>query len=322
MDPVTLDDVDRGLLHALQIDGRASMRRIAEALDVSENTAARRYRRLRTGGALRVIGALDGARLGYETWVVRLRATPDAALPLALALARRDDTSWIYLVSGGTEVVAAVQAPSAGSRDALLLRELPRTEQVLGISAQVLLAGFGLPSDWGRLAHLDPDRAAALRPPPVEDDDSPLSLESADEPLLAELLRDGRTSSAELAARTGWSVSTVRRRIAHLRATGLLSFQLDVVPEVLGLRTQARLWLSVAPSGLVETATRLAAHPDVTFVSATTGATNLVATAACRDNRALYRLLTEHLATLDAVRTLETAPLIRTVKRSGSLLPH
>jgi DNA-binding Lrp family transcriptional regulator len=72
---------------------------------------------------------------------------------------------------------------------------------------------------------------------------------------------------------------------------------------------------------LVETATRLAAHPDVTFVSATTGATNLVATVACRDNRALYRLLTEHLATLDAVRTLETAPLIRTVKRTGSLLP-
>jgi len=94
------------------------------------------------------------------------------------------------------------------------------------------------------------------------------------------------------------------------------------VPEVLGLRTQARLWLSVAPSGLVETATRIAAHPDVTFVSATTGATNLVATAACRDNRALYRLLTEHLAPLDAVRDVETAPVVRTIKRSGALLPR
>jgi DNA-binding Lrp family transcriptional regulator len=319
VDPVTLDDVDRGLLHALQIDGRAPLRGVAAALEVSENTAARRYGRLREAGAIRVVGALNGGRLGYETWLVRLRATPDAALPLALALARRDDTSWIYLVSGGTEVVVAVQAPSAGSRDALLLRELPRTEQVLGISAQVLLAGFGLPSDWGGLAHLDPARAAALSPPPVEDDDSPLTLESADEPLLAELLRDGRTSSAELAGRTGWSVSTVRRRIAHLRATGLLSFQLDVVPEVLGLRAQARLWLSVAPSDLVETATRIAAHPDVTFVSATTGATNLVATAACRDNRALYRLLTEHLG---GVRDVETAPVVRTIKRTGALLPR
>jgi len=41
--PGTLDDVDRGLVHALQIDGRAPLRAIATVIGVSENTIARRY---------------------------------------------------------------------------------------------------------------------------------------------------------------------------------------------------------------------------------------------------------------------------------------
>ncbi|MGO4752694.1 Lrp/AsnC family transcriptional regulator, partial [Streptomyces sp. 2MCAF27] len=52
-DTVTLDDIDRGLVHALQIDGRAPLRTLGEALGVSENTVARRYRRLRSAGVLR-----------------------------------------------------------------------------------------------------------------------------------------------------------------------------------------------------------------------------------------------------------------------------
>ncbi|NUR89077.1 MAG: AsnC family protein, partial [Nonomuraea sp.] len=35
MENVTLDEVDRGLLHALQVDGRASFSRIGEVLGVS-----------------------------------------------------------------------------------------------------------------------------------------------------------------------------------------------------------------------------------------------------------------------------------------------
>ena len=39
-----LDDLDRALIHALHIDGRAPFSQIAAALDVSPQTVARRYR--------------------------------------------------------------------------------------------------------------------------------------------------------------------------------------------------------------------------------------------------------------------------------------
>src|SRR5689334_20060602 len=120
-----MDAVDRGLIHALHIDGRAAFRDVADVLGVSENTVARRYKRMRGQGLLRVVGMVNGARLGYVPWTIRLRCTPDAAGQVAKALAARDDTSFVYLLSGGTEVSCNVQARSSEEQDTLLLHKLP-----------------------------------------------------------------------------------------------------------------------------------------------------------------------------------------------------
>jgi DNA-binding Lrp family transcriptional regulator len=45
-----------------------------------------------------------------------------------------------------------------------------------------------------------------------------------------------------------------------------------------------------------------------------------MAAVACRDEQALYRYLTERIGALDGVAQLETAPVIRTVKRAGAVL--
>lgn len=87
-----------------------SIRRlIGEALGVSESTVARRYRRLRGAGLLRVVGTFSGALLGYQAWTIRLRCTPDSAAAIARALAARPDTSYVHLRSGGTEISCSVQ---------------------------------------------------------------------------------------------------------------------------------------------------------------------------------------------------------------------
>ena len=76
-----LDDLDRSLVHALQVNGRAPFGLIAAALGVSDHTIARRYRRLRSQGVLRVVGLPDSARLGRTDWFIRQRAVRDAAQP-------------------------------------------------------------------------------------------------------------------------------------------------------------------------------------------------------------------------------------------------
>ncbi|MCX2952992.1 Lrp/AsnC family transcriptional regulator [Lentzea sp. NEAU-D7] len=155
---------------------------------------------------------------------------------------------------------------------------------------------------------------AALRPefalePPTE-------LTPLDEQLLAALEADGRAGFAELAARAGASESTARRRVEHLRRTGVLELQLDADPVRFGFATQARLWMRVQPRHLAAAGAALATHPEVCFAAATTGPANLVAGVTCRGSGDLHRYQTERVGVLGGVGELETAPVLRTLKRA------
>ncbi len=59
METDTLDELDQKVLQALQLDGRAPFSRIAAVLGVWDQTIARRYKRMRSSGNLRVVGMTD-----------------------------------------------------------------------------------------------------------------------------------------------------------------------------------------------------------------------------------------------------------------------
>jgi DNA-binding Lrp family transcriptional regulator len=312
-----LDPVDRGLLHALQVDPRLPFNRIAEVLGVSDQTVARRYRRLWAAGVLRVVALPNPWQMGHSPWFIRLQCVPDAAAGIAEALARRPDTGWVHLLSGGAEIDCTV-LPRDPDPEELLLQRLARTDRVVAVSAHAMLWIFA-GSRGGVLGPvLDERQLAALRPAPADWPDGRSNpLQPVDRALLDVLGRDARASLAELARATGWSESAVRRRLDWLRRSGTLFFEVDVDPAQLGLRTEARLWITAAPARLAAVGEAISYHPEVPFVAATTGATNLVASVYCSDPGALYRYLTQRLGTLEGVQHVETSPIVRTLKRAG-----
>lgn len=312
-----LDPLDLKLLQALQLDGRAPLSRIADVLGVSDQTVARRIRRLRTTARLRVLGVIDENRLGRTSWIVRLRCTPDVAEQLAEALARRPDTSYVSLISGGTEVMCAMKPRSRQARDELLFDRLQRTPRVISVSAHCLLHHFyGGRLGWlNKTNALDPDQEAALRPPPVEPVTGPVALDAADEELLALLVRDGRTTLTELQTATGQSESVVKRRLERMRSTGVLYFDVQYNHEPLGQEVEAMVWLTVAPAALADVGRALAAHPEVQFAAAITGHANIVAATVCRHSADLYTYLSEKIGALDGVQAVETALTLRQVKQ-------
>ncbi|MFB4300765.1 Lrp/AsnC family transcriptional regulator [Actinomadura sp. NTSP31] len=321
MEILEADDLDRQLIHALQLDGRASFSRIAEVLGVSDQTIARRYRRLRTRDLLRIVGVPSADSAAHGRWLLRLRCAPGAARDVAAVLARRPDTAWVQIVSGGTEVLCIARARSQDDSEQFLLDRLPRSARVAGIAAHsVLHTYYGSPHRVRGLSALAPPQVRDLTPDPVPEtaDIGPLS--DGDQRLLDVLARDGRAGQAELAAATGWSQSTVGRRLDRLRATGVLHYYAEFDLPYVGLHTAARLWASVPPADLAATGRALAGHPEVVFAAATTGSANLAVQVVCRDSRHLYRYLTERVAALKAVRQLETTPIVRNVKRAGTIL--
>jgi DNA-binding Lrp family transcriptional regulator len=317
-----LDTIDRQIVHMLTIEPRAPFRTIAEVTGISDQTAARRYRRLAESFGLRVLGVLDGSSLGWVDWFVRLQTMPGAADAIAEALARRADTKWVQLASGGTEIICFLEARTPEERDALLLRGLPGSRRVVQISAHSILHNF-TPGPWQGVTQALSEAQLALlargddpTKPPAPGE----ALQPDDEPLLTELARDGRTSSAALAAEIHWHESTVRRRISELRRSGLLHFEIDLDTRGFGMTVHTVFWLSVEPARLDEVGRTLAKQPEVPFAAATTGPANLVASAHFRNTQHLYEYLTGELASLPGMRSVETAPIIRTLKRTGSVL--
>ncbi|GLZ45337.1 AsnC family transcriptional regulator [Actinomycetospora sp. NBRC 106375] len=318
---VEFDDLDRALVHALQVDGRAPFRRVAEVLGVSDQTVARRYARLRTARTLRIVGFSDPTVVGDEQWHVRLRCAPDACVEIAEALARRPDTSWIGLIAGGTEIACSLRGRSA-TADEMLLHRLPRTPRILDVSAHEVLHVFygGAREPFTKLGALDDEQVARLSEHLPAAVPAP-RLDDVDRHLLDLLRADGRAPVEDLARTCGTSASTVRRRLHDLRGSGLLYLDVDVDPEVMDLPLRTMLWLAVAPADLDAAGRALAAHPEVPFAAAIAGKANIYASVATTGAAGLYRYLTTRVATLPGVQSVETAPVIRTVKAAGTHYP-
>jgi DNA-binding Lrp family transcriptional regulator len=324
-----LDQLDRQVVRALQLDPRAPFSLIAEVLGVSEQTVARRYRKLRGDGYLRVMGLVSPRGLGVTEWLLRIGCRPGGARRLADALARREDVSWVTLSSGGSEIVCVVRSLSEQQSDELLLQRLPATSQVLSLATHAVLHRFaGREADWagyvGDLTDAQATRLAA--PPPAGPTPAPAGpadpdlLQPSDAPLLAALALDGRTSYAALAKQAGWTEGRVIRRVEALREAGILYFDVDLATTALGFKASAYLWLIVEPARLATVGEEISRHAEVPFAAAITGSANLVTSVVCRDSEALYEYVTTKISAAAGVRQLEISPVLSRIKQAGSLM--
>ncbi|WP_069160151.1 Lrp/AsnC family transcriptional regulator [Nocardia altamirensis] len=325
-----LDVLDKQILHALVYDARIPFAKLGSLLDVSEQTIARRYRSLRQRGIMHVSGQVNAVPLGHARWVLRIRTAPDKALRLAESLARFSELSWVSLLSTGSEVTCVSRPRSIEQRDALLLHTLPKASQVLGVAAHEVMHRFVADEEWPRFTHLFTEQqlgelgqrsgGAFGAPPDSAGPDAPVDLSAEDEAMLVLLGRDGRAPYAQIAAEIGWTAPRVARRMAELEQAGVLYFDLDFAVERMGYTVRGALWLRVRPSDLDAVGRAMVTHPEIVFVAATTGSTNLFASFLCRDTPHLYRYITERLGALDGITDLEATPSLRVLKQAQTLL--
>ncbi|WP_406277619.1 Lrp/AsnC family transcriptional regulator [Embleya sp. NBC_00896] len=323
MEFIELDAVDLGIVHALDLDGRAPFARIADVLGVSDATVVRHYRRMRASGALRVVPITDTRRTGQSAWVLRVRCAPNAVDAVTQGLGRRPDVSWVQVLAAETEVMCVARPKGPDVRGDELARQLGRVAGVIGLETHCLLRTFvGGPMTWqGQNIGLTADQADALlrAAPQVSRDGPPPAWVDGDRELFAALAKDGRTSYAELARACGTSESAARRRVELLRATGVLYFEVETDPANLGYGLCVFMWMSVRPSALEAVAEVVRADGRVVFAAATTGRANFLLSVMCRDTGDLYDFLARSLGSVDGITNVETTPIVDTIKREGPM---
>ncbi|GAA4227507.1 Lrp/AsnC family transcriptional regulator for asnA, asnC and gidA [Streptosporangium album] len=309
-----LDGVDLRVVAALQVNGRATWDRIARVLKEPTRNVARRATRLRESGVLSVIGMVDDLRL--DSVVLRLRCRPGSAAGVGAALSELPQARFVTLVSGSADCVAELSVADDTLQD-LLLQDIPAIDGVLEITVYPALKYFSTPLDWhlGVLTQQETEELHEQWPPaPGRFQRAREAPSAEDEQIIAVMAADGRATHAEVAAATGTSESTARRRLDSLLRRGILRVRAKIEPAYLGLPTEAVLWLRVVESEVEAVGQALAARPEVRCVAAVAGDHQLVAQTALPGRAELYAFL-RMIGGLRGMRAIETTVMLRPLKR-------
>jgi Lrp/AsnC family transcriptional regulator, regulator for asnA, asnC and gidA len=155
-----LDDVDRGIIEALQRNGREPFRRIAASLGVSEATVRARYGRLCDQSILQVTGVTNPLGLGFDAQAmvgVRLTGPPER---VADEIARWEEADYVVVTTGRFDLLVEVlTADRRGLLDVTnRIRALP---EVVSTETFLYLELWKQLYDWGaRLADPEDEEGA------------------------------------------------------------------------------------------------------------------------------------------------------------------
>jgi DNA-binding Lrp family transcriptional regulator len=309
------DELDRRIVAALQVNGRASWRHIADVLGEPFRTVTRRGLALLDSGAVRVAGL---AALG-PTHLIELDCEPGRLEEVAAELSANPDVIFVYALSSPMRLIVEVHA-RPGQLASLVLDEFPHLDGVVQVSAAPVMEYFRTVADWhpGPITEAEAARLRDVPPPPARPV-AAADLDGIDHQIVQLLVADGRVPVAELCAAVGLTAPAVRRRLTGMLERGALSVRAIVDPADIGFPVEAVLWARVAPSDVREVGRLAAEAPGVRYAVMAVGEFQLMVNVTVAGLEELRSFLTESRWTA-RVQAIRTSLVVRAYKRGGVVM--
>ncbi|MFJ8311069.1 MULTISPECIES: Lrp/AsnC family transcriptional regulator [unclassified Streptomyces] len=317
---VRVDELDLALVNALQLRPRAPWSLLGHTLGISPVTAARRWRRLSEAGiawatAYGLPGPEDRGCIAF----LDLDCAPDRLRQITDDLAEDPHVLGIEHLSQGCDLVVT----AAFTDLAMVSRySTERLGLLPGInSVRVHLAtGFYSEGKRWRLDSLAPAQRLKLRHDHQASNGSSAEVREEERELLIRLGIDGRLDQAELAAATGLSPSTVRRRLDRMAASDTIRFRCEIAARDAGRPVLATFRVVLPPDRLDEVGPQLARLPEARLCASVTGAHNFVLSVWLRSLADSQRLEAALVHRFPDLQVAERHVSLRTVKRMGRIL--
>jgi DNA-binding Lrp family transcriptional regulator len=143
--------MDARVVAAVQRDPRASYAQLAAMIGASETTVQRRLQRLRSSGAIVVIGVVDAQMCGLgDPALVYLSTEPRATLRVAHTLAARPDVRFVCIVNGHNDIVCELIVRDRIHLANVLLAQLSAIDGVRSTSTAIVLRTYKTRDEWSR----------------------------------------------------------------------------------------------------------------------------------------------------------------------------
>lgn len=147
--PITLDELDTGIIQLLRANGRATNQEIAARLSVAPATVSARLRRLDEMGAARVVAVTDFAAHGYKVLIaLGVKVLGRAAGDVARDLARLPEVLSVAIMSGRYDLELLVALHDFSELNQFLRGDISRisgiNELAPGIAVDILKFEFNV----------------------------------------------------------------------------------------------------------------------------------------------------------------------------------
>ncbi|MDT0220840.1 Lrp/AsnC family transcriptional regulator [Gordonia sp. AC31] len=312
------DDLDYQIVHALQVAPRAPWGVVGDVVGVSAATAARRWERLVDSGLAWIVTYPGAAYLNTRcSAFVELQASSRRE-ELVEHLAADRHVATIQRTAGDGDLLLTVMVPDLGFLGDWVQR-LAETEGVAGTRTRVVMRVFGESERWRvhTLSDADESVLGEYRPehrPLVHGPDE------MDLRLIAALAEDGRRSAVDLAAASGLSAPTVRRRLTALVAERVLSIRCEVAHVISGWPVTANVWARASSRSISALVDALDDLPQVRVCGEVTGTANIVMGVWLHTIGELSEFEQQLESRVPGLVVADRSVTLETPKRLGSLL--
>lgn len=147
---VDLDEIDRKLIAALQVDGRIPFSVLAQDLDMSASSVRYRVQRLQDSGLFQIVGIANPLNIGFDRLaLIGVNCDAGTAPSVCEALTELPETSYVVLTSGSFDVMVEVVCRDIDHYTELMFSTLQKIPGVASTESFFVLKAHKLAYGWG-----------------------------------------------------------------------------------------------------------------------------------------------------------------------------
>lgn len=145
-----LDDLDKAIIKALQLDGRRPYAQIGRELKVPEATVRQRAERLIARGVVQVVGVTDPLAMGFQQPAfIGLKVDASRLEQIAERLAGLDEVTYVVVTAGRYDLICEVVCEDNDHLLRVLTDRVARIEGIRSTETMVELRFVKESYRWG-----------------------------------------------------------------------------------------------------------------------------------------------------------------------------
>jgi Lrp/AsnC family transcriptional regulator, regulator for asnA, asnC and gidA len=300
-----IDNLNQKIIQNLKVDGRYSCAKLAKDLGVNVATVTKRIDKMLADDIISIKGVVNPFRLGYNAHAfLTLDVDLNKINSVCSKLVNLNNVSLVAKVFGRFDVIIILDFPNWENLQEFISVDLPAVEGINKVDVFPIIDTKKIYNGLFQYNSLV---------------SSPPKLDKQDLILIEELSKNGRLSFADLAERQNMSLTTVSRRVAHLKKEEIIKITAVRNPAKLGYLANAFFALHTDKNKINAICDSLAVYPEIHIIMTLMSGFEILAGIHLSNLEAMHNFIIDKVSQIEGVLNIETFICAETQKRSFAL---